>query len=380
MFNPIRMPSFEHPYFNLGNIFYLRHGLFSVTFLVRQRGRLRIKPACTIILLMFEQTSWLETRDKVKLFLRRWESGSPERDTRGIVHIIHGMREHSLRYEETAHYFCERGYTVWAADMRGHGRTADIGVNPAGMGGILGHCADTNAFSRILLDIEKINMEIQKTYPSLPLFLLGHSWGALIAQGYIETFNKRPLSGCILSGIKSPTRMLTAFGSQFMTIFAAVSGIRGYSVFIKKIVFDAYNMAFHPNRTEFDWLSRDKKEVDAYIADPLCGCQCSVGFYRDLVRAIKHVYRKRIVERINHRLPIYILAGSADPVGEMGTGPTAIVDIYRRIGIHDIEFVLYPEARHESLHETNRDEVMRNLCGWLDRHLEDSSKNHQIKN
>jgi alpha-beta hydrolase superfamily lysophospholipase len=329
---------------------------------------------------MFEQTSWLETRDKVKLFLRRWESGSPEQDTRGIVHIIHGMSEHSLRYEETAHYLCERGYTVWAADMRGHGRTADIGVNPAGRGGILGHCADTNAFSKILLDIERINMEIQKTYPTLPLFLFGHSWGSLITQGYLETFNKRPLSGCILSGIKGSNGMLTTFGAPLITIFAAVSGIRNYSAITRKIVLDAYNKAFYPNRTEFDWLSRDEKEVDAFIADPICGHQCSVGFYRDIVRIIKHIYRKRIMERINHKLPVYIFAGSADPVGDMGAGPTALIDIYRKIGIKDIEFVLYPDARHEALHETNREEVMRNLCDWLDRHVEASSKKHQIKN
>jgi alpha-beta hydrolase superfamily lysophospholipase len=328
---------------------------------------------------MFEQTSWLETRDNVKLFLRRWESRSPEQGGRGVVHIIHGMGEHSLRFEETARYLCERGYTVWAADMRGHGRTADISVNPVDKGGLLGHCADTNAFSRILLDIERINMEIQKTYPSLPLFLLGHSWGSLIAQGYIETFNKRRLCGCILSGTKGPNRSLTVFDAPFITIFSTVTGIRARAALIQKAVFNAYNKAFQPARTEFDWLSRDEKEVDAFISDQLCGCQCSLGFYRDLVRVGKRTFRRRLMERINRSLPIYIFSGSADPAGGMGEGPTALVDIYRKIGIQDIEFVLYPEARHDALHETNREEVMCNLCDWLDRHLEVSSKKHQLK-
>ncbi|MDR0409928.1 MAG: lysophospholipase [Spirochaetaceae bacterium] len=323
---------------------------------------------------MFEQTSWLETHDKVRLFLRRWESRTSGQGGRGVVHIIHGMSEHSLRFEETAHYLCEKGYTVWAADMRGHGRTADASINPPDNGGLLGHCADTNAFSKLLLDVERINMEIQKAYPELPLFLLGHSWGALIAQGYIETFNKRPLAGCALSGTKGPDRGLTAFASPFITVFTALRSVRGYFPFTQKAVFDAYNKMFQPNRTEFDWLSRDEAEVDAFVADPLCGCQYSAGFYRDTINALRRVHRRRTMERVNRELPLYVFSGSADPAGNMGECPTALVDIYRKIGIHDIEFVLYPEARHETLHETNRQEVMRNLCDWLDRHLKDAEK------
>jgi alpha-beta hydrolase superfamily lysophospholipase len=317
---------------------------------------------------MLGQTLWFETRDTVKLFLRRWD---PDGGTalKGVVHIVHGMAEHSLRYTETAARLCERGYAVWAADIRGHGKTADIAVNPPDRGGILGHCADTNAFSTILRDIERINTEIQKVYPDFPVFLLGHSWGSFIAQGYIQTFNKRPLSGCILSGTKGPGDALVAFGAPFMTVFAAVRGIRGRSQFSRKLADGAYNKAFQPTRTMFDWLSRDENEVDAFIADPLCGQLSSVGFYRDLVRALKRIHRKRMMERINRNLPLYLFSGSADPVGDMGTGTTALVDSYRRIGIKDIEFVLYPDARHETLHETNREEVTRNLCGWLDRHI-----------
>jgi alpha-beta hydrolase superfamily lysophospholipase len=317
--------------------------------------------------MMLEQTSWLDARDNVKIFCRRWDS--PAQNSRGVVHIIHGMSEHSLRFAETARYLCERGFTVWAADMRGHGRTADMAVNPAGRGGLLGHCADTNAFSKILLDIDRINTEIQKTSPTLPIFLLGHSWGSFIAQGYIETFNKKRLSGCILSGTKGPGGALTTFGAPFMTIFTAFRGVRNYSNFIQNLVFDAYNKVFQPNRTAFDWLTRDEKEVDAFIADPLCGQKCSVGFYRDLACALQRIHRRRAMERINQNLPVYVFSGSADPVGDMGAGPTALVDTYRKIGIKDIEFVLYPDARHEALNEINRGEVMRNLCDWLDRHI-----------
>ncbi|MDR0683512.1 MAG: lysophospholipase [Spirochaetaceae bacterium] len=331
-------------------------------------GGLTVYVYIAIIMGMLGQSLWFETREAVKLFLRRWD---PDGGTalKGAVHIVHGMGEHSLRYEETAAYLCERGYAVWAADMRGHGRTADISVNPADRGGMLGHCADMNAFSKILIDVERINSEIQKAYPNLPVFLLGHSWGSFIVQGYIETFNKRPLSGCILSGTKGPGSALVAAGAPFMTVFAAIRGVRSHSQFSRKLADGVYNKAFEPNRTKFDWLSRDEKEVDGFIADPLCGQLSSIGFYRDLARALIRIHRKRSIDRINRDLPIYLFSGSADPVGEMGTGPTALVDSYRKAGIKDIEFVLYPEARHETLHETNREEVMRNLCNWLDRHI-----------
>ncbi|MDR0662945.1 MAG: lysophospholipase [Spirochaetaceae bacterium] len=315
---------------------------------------------------MLEQTSWFETRDNVKLFLRRWtpDDGIP----RGVVQIVHGMAEHGLRYAETAAYLCGRGYAVWAADMRGHGRTADLGVNPADLGGLAGHCADNKAFSKILLDVEKINSEIQKVYPALPLFLLGHSWGSFIVQGYMETFNKRRLSGCILSGTKGPGGAFVGFGASFMTFFAAVKGVRRYSAFAQSLADGAYNKFFRPNRTTLDWLSRDEAEVDAAIADTLRCRYCSAGFYRDMARALQRIHRKRNIERINRNLPVYLFSGNADPVGGMGTEPTALVDIYRKMGMKDIEFVLYPGGRHEPLHETNREEVMRNLCIWLDKH------------
>jgi alpha-beta hydrolase superfamily lysophospholipase len=126
-----------------------------------------------------------------------------------------------------------------------------------------------------------------------------------------------------------------------------------------------YNKPFKPNRTPFDWLSRDEKEVDRYVEDPLCGQLCSAGFYRDLTGGLKAIHRPRAMKGIPADLPIYIFCGSADPVGEMGRSPTKLVNVYRSNGVKDLEFVIYPEARHETLNETNRNEVTRDLINWL---------------
>jgi alpha-beta hydrolase superfamily lysophospholipase len=129
-----------------------------------------------------------------------------------------------------------------------------------------------------------------------------------------------------------------------------------------------YNKPFRPNRTQFDWLSRNNEEVDKYISDPLSGYLCSLGFYRDLAKLLVSIHKEERMERINRNLPLYVFSGSADPVGNMGLSPTALVKAYRKLGINDLEFVLYPGARHETLNEVNREEVIDNLLSWINKH------------
>jgi alpha-beta hydrolase superfamily lysophospholipase len=283
------------------------------------------------------------------------------------------MAEHSLRYERLARKLCAEGFEVWAEDLRGHGYTADPNVNDPGKGGLRGHCADTGANALLCSDIEAVNRLIREKRPGLPLFLMGHSWGSFLVQNYIETYKvpnsgAKGLKGCILSGTRGPNAKIR-LGVPFMAFIARLTGVRRFSALARAMADGPYNKPFRPNRTSFDWLSRDKEEVDRFVKDPLCGIFCSAGFYRDMVSLLEHIHRPERMERINRYLPFYVFAGTADPVGEMGASPTALVEMYRLMGIQDIEFTLYPEARHETLNETNRDEVMDNLLAWMLKHL-----------
>ncbi|MDR2103208.1 MAG: lysophospholipase [Treponema sp.] len=304
---------------------------------------------------------WIEVDDGCRLFVRRWIPAGNK--PRGVVHIIHGMAEHSLRYEQAALRLCGEGIEVWAADQRGHGKTADIRINERGKGGLLGHCADKDGVSRVTADIHFLNGLIQGTYPETPLFLLGHSWGSFVAQNYIEQFGG--LSGCILSGTRGPGGLKIALGAPLTAFLALVQGSRQGGSLSRLIVEGSVNKPFKPNRTPFDWLSRDEGEVDAYMADPLCGNLCSAGFYRDMIGTLRKIHKPESMNRIRRDLPIYMFSGSADPVGDMGSSPTALVNVYRSLGIRDLEFVLYPDARHETLNETNREEVTENLLSWI---------------
>jgi alpha-beta hydrolase superfamily lysophospholipase len=311
---------------------------------------------------------WFDSDDGTKLFLRRWTCPG----AKAALHIVHGMAEHSLRYERLAGRLNKAGVEVWAADQRGHGRTADLSINDPGRGGLLGHCADRDGPDRVTRDVDLINKMIRAERPGTPLFLLGHSWGSFITQNYIELFagtdGKKPIDGCILSGTRGPGGLSVRAGLPFMAALAFVTGRRRASLLARAAADGPYNRSFRPNRTPFDWLSRDEKEVDAYVNDPLCGRLCSAGFYRDLAFLLNQIHKSRAIERIDRDLPLYVFSGSADPVGDMGLSPTVLVNVYRSMGMKDLEFVLYPDARHEPLNETNREEVTENLLSWILRH------------
>ncbi|MDR2054060.1 MAG: alpha/beta hydrolase [Treponema sp.] len=316
---------------------------------------------------------WFESGGGTRLFLRRWTG---KQAPRAVLHIVHGMAEHSLRYDKFARRLCGEGIEVWAADQRGHGKTADLSVNKAGKGGLPGHCDDVDGIPAVQDDIRRINRAIKKARPDLPLFLMGHSWGSFEVQYYIEDGDAASgesegdlIDGCILSGTRGPDGVKIKAGAFVLALISALVGPRYGSRLSRAISDGPFNRAFKPNRTAFDWLSRDEKEVDAYTADPASGMLCSSGFYRDLGALLKAIHRKDRMAAIRKDLPVYVFAGNSDPVGDMGNSPTALVDAYRSLGIKDLEFVLYPGARHEMLNETNREEATGDLVAWLNRHI-----------
>jgi len=316
---------------------------------------------------MVQSESFFESHDGTVLFVHHWK---PDKPSKAVLHIVHGMAEHSLRYKRLAEKLTEEGIEVWAADQRGHGKTADPGRNKPDRGGKLGHCGDGGSFELVINDIHALNEKIKKT-SNVPLFLMGHSWGSFLVQNYIEKYSGNLLiNGCVLSGTKGPgDNFIFKVGIPFLTFLSAVRGQRNGSRIAKAMADGPYNKPFKPNRTPFDWISRDENEVDKYVADPFCGMLCSTGFYRELAKLLYHIHQGEEMAKINRNLPVYIFSGSADPVGDMGASPAALVNAYRNLGIVDLEFVLYPGARHETLNETNREEVTDNLLSWLKKHI-----------
>lgn len=297
-------------------------------------------------------------KDDLSIFtyLYETEDNIPKK---GIIHIIHGLAEHAKRYERFAKDATDKGFIVVADDHRGHGKTAKNQQD-------LGYLGEKDGFQHMVEDEYILTKIMKEKFPDLPYFMLGHSMGSFILQRYIEEYGKE-LNGAILSGTSGPNPLLLYPGKFIARIAMMISGPKTKSPFLNNLSFGAYNNAFKPNRTDFDWLSRDEKEVDKYIEDPFCGFVCSTSLYYFLTKGMIEMHKSHNLNLIPKSLPIIILSGSMDPVGAKTV--KSLYNIYLKLGINDVELKLYEGARHEILNEINREEVTRDILTWSERHL-----------
>ncbi len=301
---------------------------------------------------MQASTLTLDAPDGVSLFCYRW---LPERSPQAVVQIAHGWAEHAGRYARVAEALCRAGYAVYADDHRGHGRTA---TTPAD----LGFFADSDAWTTCVQDLWQLNQRISAYHPRTPIVILGHSLGSFMVQQFICDHGDAVV-GAVLSGSNGKPPATAPLGLQVAQLERLRVGAHGKSPLLQRLFFGAFNKPFRPARTAFDWLSRDPAEVDKYIADPLCGFDSQVQLFIDILRGLPALSKSSEQTRIPKTLPIYIFRGSRDPVG---ANIDQLLAAYRAAGLQNVTYQLYPDGRHETLNEINRDEVTRDLIAWLD--------------
>ena len=293
----------------------------------------------------------LRTDDGQSLLARRW---LPEGRPRAVVQIAHGLSEHSARYVRLAAALNAAGYAVYANDHRGHGPKAA----PAD----LGHFADDGGWGKVVGDFWTMNRLIAKEQPGVPIIFLGHSLGSFLGQGFVAEHSDA-LAGAVYSGSSGKPPAIATLGRLIARAERLRLGKRGKSQLLGQMWFGAYNKPFAPARTEFDWLTRDEKEVDAYVADPYCGFPFSTQLAIDVLDALPSLTSPQSLARIRKDLPIYVFSGERDPVGANIQG---LIDALKGAGFTRLTARIYPGARHETLNETNREEVTRDLIDWLD--------------
>lgn len=277
-----------------------------------------------------------------------WTTQCPK----AAVVISHGMVEHPGRYQDLAAYFNKNDISVYAICHIGHGEDAEV-LNHMGKGD----------FDRCIANLhELVTLARQET--GKPVILLGHSMGSFMSQLYITRYDD--LDGLILSG-STKAAALVKVGAVLAKVLNALSRDKTKpSPFMNAIAFGSYNKAFQNPRTDFDWLSRDARQVDKYIADPYCGGICSISFYANLTGGMAAMGKKKYITNINKALPIYIQGGGEDPVSEMGKGLTALKKQYDALGIQTVRLDIYPGARHEIFNELNKKEVYRNTLDFME--------------
>jgi alpha-beta hydrolase superfamily lysophospholipase len=307
---------------------------------------------------MQPSTFTLATADGSQLHVNRWLPAGPPK---AVVQIAHGMAEHSDRYARFGERLTAAGYAVYASDHRGHGGTARTPHEA-------GYFADDHGWDTVVDDMHLVTEHAREENPGLPFFLFGHSMGSFLSRSYVMRF-AGDLDGLVLSGTAGDPGALGRVGLALATSQARLRGRRHPSGLMDQLTFGQYGAAFKPNRTKFDWLSRDEAEVDKYVADERCGNVFTTGFFVDLLGGLGTINSDSAVMRVPKNLPIHLVSGSLDPVGDKGKGVQQVADQYRRLGVQDVSVKLWPEARHEVLNETNRDEVMDEVVDWLDAHL-----------
>lgn len=306
-----------------------------------------------------EQELWVTMSDGQEVYVKRWANG--DEAPIAIVQLAHGMAEHINRYQEFAEFLLSERIFVYGSDHRGHGHTGE-------RSGLFGFFAEDGGFERAVDDLKEINGLIHRQYPETPVFLMGHSMGSFLARRFVQRFHG-VVDGVILSGTGGNPGLLGKIGKLIARAQIRKMGLRTPSPLMNKLTFGSYLKGLGPVQTKFDWLTRDPIEVRKYIDDPYCGFVSTSGFYYDLLSGLETIHKKEEVDRIEKDLPFFFFSGTMDPVGKWGDGVREVIRKYKQHGIRFVDYILYPEGRHEMLNEINREDVMKNVVRWIQRQL-----------
>lgn len=315
---------------------------------------------------MIAEKHYITSNDGHKIFVRKW-SDSKQTPAKAVIHINHGMAEHCRRYEPIAEKLVASGFTVYAHDHRGHGHSIP-------QGGLVGHYADNNGWNLVQTDVHKVNQFIRESDPGLPIVLLGHSMGSFIAQYYCTKYGDS-VDAVILSGSGFSSPAALKAPRMLVKLEKLRGGPKGRSALIDYQTFGNFNKKFGQTRTEADWLTRDQKEVDKYIADPLCGFLCTNQMWQDFLGGLDSLSRLRNMQSIPNDLPFYLMSGERDPLSYHSThhGIHKLANHLRSAGQSDVYVKLYEDGRHEIFNELNRDEVVDDMLQWLETRVPQAS-------
>lgn len=277
---------------------------------------------------------------------------------KAVVVIAHGMAETIVRYHDFAEFLVAGGMVVYGYSHRGHFETAGTVER-------LGYIGE-DGWRKMAADLGTVIEMAKIAYPNVPVYVFGHSMGSYVTRTYLVD-NPDKIHGIVLSGTGFPAKLELQAASQIAKFERLLKGKDKPSKLMDKMSFGSFNKSFAPNQTGFDWLSTDLKQVQKYIDDPWCGQIHPASFFEDMAR---NLVRVLYVEppKPKKQLPMLVMSGALDPVGQMGKGVKQSADFYKKAG-YQVDLKLYEKGRHEMLNEVNRQEVFADLLKWFTEHL-----------
>jgi len=267
-----------------------------------------------------------------------WQYWQPGTQPRALLLVVHGAGEHSGRYATFARYFNARGYIVAAIDHPGHGRSA----------GTYGHI---DSLDELLAALEQFRQQVDKDFPGLPRFLIGHSMGGLLAGLHLLS-RQQDYAGCVLSGAAIKTDIepgaLQMLLIRCLSLFTPRKGVM---------------------QLDANGVSRDPAVVRNYIEDPLVNHgQMSA---RMVAQLFSGMHRLR-AEAGKITLPLLVLHGDADTM----TSPEGSRFLYEHVGSTDKALEIFPGMYHEIFNEPERDALFGDVLEWCENRLTTDAADH----
>lgn len=305
-----------------------------------------------------ESFTFVSSDKKTRLHGVKWLPESGEYGA--VLQIAHGMIEYVERYEEFAAYMAERGYLVVGHDHLGHGDSVESRDD-------WGYIAEKNGDQLMVEDMQKLRIMTQKENPGIPYFMLGHSMGSYLLRKYITQYGEG-LAGALIVGTGSVPDIATKTGIALAKCVARIKGWRYRSKLIEKLFFSGPYRKFSMDGKvlENNWLTKDLDIAAKYYKEPRCTFHFTLNGYDTVMKVVWYDNQPENTARIPKNLPVILLSGADDPVGNMGRGVLLVKKQLEKAGIKDLSCKLYENDRHEILNETDRRAVYRDILKWCE--------------
>lgn len=280
----------------------------------------------------------------------------PEGDVKAVMVIHHGMAEHKERYHGFFEFLTSNGYAIYMHDMANHGESNDD-IN------LTGYFGKKNGYKGIVKDMKTAYDLAKKDFADKPIFAMGHSMGSFVTRCFTAWYPDLNLAGAIYMGTGGYNK-IAGMGDLMSSAIAKATGYTKKIAMLDKMTFGAYGDKFE-HRTNFDWLTRDTKIVDEYVKDDYCGFLFSAQGMNDLVKLNIISNSDAFYNGVPNELPILVVSGALDPVGEYSKGIIEVGEKLKATGHTNTTVKLYDDCRHEILNELNKEEVYADILNWL---------------
>lgn len=296
----------------------------------------------------------LTAKDGKQLAIYIWQEVN---NPLGVIQLVHGSAEHAYRYNHFARFLNSQGWIVIGNDLRGHGLTA---TNKAE----LGYFGANIGWDMLVNDLKVVNDLIKTKYQSLPIVMLGHSMGSFLARHYSMLYSYT-IQALILSGTAYPNKIKLWF-ARFVT--KLITNKKNYdkpNQFIYNLSYKTFNYKINEKNNEFAWLTRDKKIQQNFKEDPLTGQVFTTSAFGEMFYGLDYICHKKNIIKTRFDLPIFLIAGLNDPVGNLGKEVRKIAKKYRAYGLNDVRLKLYAGMRHEILNEIGKEQVYDDVLNFI---------------